>query len=102
MQVMERQQDYVLRTVEERGLRLCRLWCTVVLAQLKSGASSPAGLESAFDEGMHFDGSAIVGCRRVQERDVLAKPDPSTCELLPWGNPDDVSARMFCDILNHD
>jgi glutamine synthetase len=99
---MERQQDYVLRTVEERGVRLIRLWFTDVLGQLKSVAISPAELENAFEEGMHFDGSAIDGFSRVQESDVLAKPDPNTFELLPWGNPADVSARMFCDILNHD
>jgi glutamine synthetase len=102
MLVMERQQDYVLRTVEERGVRLIRLWFTDVLGQLKSVAISPAELENAFEEGMHFDGSAIDGFSRVQESDVLATPDPNTFELLPWGDRDDVSGRMFCDILNHD
>jgi len=99
---MERHQDYVLRTVEERGVRLIRLWFTDVLGQLKSVAISPAELENAFEEGMHFDGSAIDGFSRVQESDVLARPDPNTFELLPWGRADDVSARMFCDILNPD
>jgi len=99
---MERQQDYVLRTVEERGVRLIRLWFTDVLGQLKSVAISPAELENAFEEGMHFDGSAIDGFSRVQESDVLARPDPNSFELLPWAKGDDPSARMFCDILNHD
>jgi hypothetical protein len=66
MAAMERQQDYVLRTVEERGVRLIRLWFTDVLGQLKSVAISPAELETAFEEGMHFDGSAIDGFSRVQ------------------------------------
>ena len=101
MSAMERQRDYVLRTVEERGVRLIRLWFTDVLGQLKSVAISPAELENAFEEGMHFDGSAIDGFSRVQESDVLAKPDANTFELLPWDRTD-VSARMFCDILNHD
>jgi glutamine synthetase len=99
---MERQQDYVLRTVEERGVRLIRLWFTDVLGQLKSVAISPAELENAFEEGMHFDGSAIDGFSRVQESDVLAMPDPNSFELLPFANDDDSSARMFCDIENHD
>jgi glutamine synthetase len=73
-----------------------------VLGQLKSVAISPAELENAFEEGMHFDGSAIDGFSRVQESDVLAKPDPNSFELLPWAKGDDPSARMFCDILNHD
>ena len=99
---MERQQDYVLRTVEERGVRLIRLWFTDVLGQLKSVAISPAELENAFEEGLHFDGSVIDGFSRVQESDVLARPDPNTFELLPWGNGSEISGRMFCDIHNHD
>ncbi len=99
---MERQQDYVLRTVEERGVRLIRLWFTDVLGQLKSVAITPAELENAFEEGMWFDGSAINGFSRVQESDVLARPDPNTFELLPWAEADENSARMFCDIENLD
>ena len=99
---MERQQDYVLRTVEERGVRLLRLWFTDVLGQLKSVAITPAELENAFEEGMWFDGSAINGFSRVQESDVLARPDPNTFELLPWAEADENSARMFCDIENLD
>jgi glutamine synthetase len=102
MRPMERQRDYVLRTVEERGVRLIRLWFTDVLGQLKSFAISPAELEGAFDEGMRFDGSAIDGYSRVQESDVLAKPDPNSFELLPWADTYGTSARMFCDIVNID
>jgi glutamine synthetase len=99
---MERQQDYVLRTVEERGVRHIRLWFTDVLGQLKSVETSPAELEGAFAEGMQFDGSAIDGFSRVQESDVLALPDPNSFELLPWGIDVAPSARMFCDISNLD
>ncbi len=99
---MERENEYVLRTVEERGVRLIRLWFTDVLGQLKSFAISPAELENAFDEGMHFDGSSIDGFSRVQESDVLARPDPNTFELLPWGEAHETSARMFCDVVNLD
>ena len=73
-----------------------------MLGQLKSFAISPAELENAFEEGMHFDGSAIDGFSRVQESDVLARPDADTFELLPWGADDETSARMFCDIANLD
>jgi glutamine synthetase len=99
---MERQQDYVLRSVEERGVRLIRLWFTDVLGQLKSFAISPAELENALDEGMTFDGSSIDGFSRVQESDVLAKPDANSFELLPWADPGAPEAIMFCDIFNLD
>src|SRR6187431_3787189 len=94
---MERQQDYVLRTVEERGVRLVRLWFTDVLGQLKSFAISPAELENAFEEGMRFDGSAIDGFSRVQESDVLARPDPRTFQILPLQHGDESVARVVCD-----
>ena len=99
---MDPQKAYVLRTVEERGVRLIRLWFTDVVGQMKSFAISPAELESAFEEGMQFDGSAIDGFSRIQESDVLAKPDAGTFELLPWGQSDETAARMFCDITNLD
>ncbi len=99
---MSREQEYVLRTVEERGVRLVRLWFTDVLGQLKSVAISPAELESAFTEGVQFDGTAIDGFSRVHESDVLARPDATTFELLPWAQEDEPSGRMFCDIDNLD
>src|SRR3546814_13327727 len=85
-----------------RVLFRCRLWGTGGLGQLKSFAISPAELEGAFDEGMGFDGSAIDGFSRVQESDVLAKPDPNSFELLPWADSYGTSARLFCDITNID
>lgn len=97
---MERQQEYVLRAVEDRNVKLVRLWFTDVLGQLKSVAISPVELETAFEEGLHFDGSAIDGFSRIQESDVLAKPDPTTFELMPWADQG-TTARMFCDIFDH-
>jgi glutamine synthetase len=98
MTVLDSQRDYVLRTVEERGVRLIRLWFTDVLGNLKSFAISPAELENALEDGMTFDGSSIDGFSRVQESDVLAIPDPNTFEVLPWGDPKSPEARVFCDI----
>ena len=97
----ERQVEYVLRTVEERGVRFVQLWFTDVLGSLKSFAITPAELENAFEEGMTFDGSAIDGFSRHIESDMLAQPDADTFELLPWRHEDPV-ARMFCDIANID
>ena len=95
---MSKQAEYVLRTVEERGIRFVRLWFTDVQGFLKSVSISPAELEVAFEEGMTFDGSAIDGYARVQEADMLAVPDASTFAVLPWRGDEPV-ARMFCDIF---
>ena len=95
---MDRQQEFVLRTIEERDIRFVRLWFTDVLGTLKSVAVAPAELEGAFAEGIGFDGSAIEGFARVYEADMLAKPDPSTFQVLPWRGDNPGTARMFCDI----
>jgi glutamine synthetase len=99
---MERQQDYVLRTVEERGIRFIQLWFTDVLGIPKSFNITPAELENALEEGMTFDGSAINGFSRVQESDVLAHPDPKTFQLLPYETDETPVARVVCDITNLD
>ena len=91
--------DYVLRTVEERGIRLIRLWFCDVLGQMKSVAISPVELETVFEEGLQFDGSAIDGFSRVHESDVLARPDPSSFGVLRSGRDGGpATGAMFCDI----
>ena len=95
---MDKQTEFVLRTVEERDIRFVRLWFTDVLGYLKSVAIAPAELESAFGEGIGFDGSAIEGFTRVQESDMLAMPDPGSFQVLPWRGEAQGVARMFCDI----
>jgi glutamine synthetase len=99
---VDKQQEFVLRTLEERDIRFVRLWFTDVLGFLKSVAVAPAELENAFGEGIGFDGSAIEGFARVYEADMLAKPDPSTFQILPWRGGAHGTARMFCDILMPD
>ncbi len=95
---MGKQEDFVLRALEERDVRFVRLWFTDVLGFLKSVAVAPAELDNAFDEGIGFDGSAIEGFARVYEADMLAKPDASTFQVLPWRGEGPSTARMFCDI----
>jgi glutamine synthetase len=99
---MSKQQEFVLRTIEERNIRFIRLWFSDVLGTLKSVAIAPAELENAFEEGIGFDGSAIEGFARHTESDMLAKPDPSTFSILPWRTEAPGAARMFCDITMPD
>jgi len=92
----------VLKTVKEKGIKFVRLWFTDILGQLKSFAITPRELEMAFREGMGFDGSSIEGFARIDESDMIAKPDPSTFQMIPWIPSDRPEARMFCDILTPD
>jgi len=99
---MDKQRDFVLRTIEERGVKFVRLWFTDVIGTLKSVAIAPAEVEGAFAEGIGFDGSAIEGLTRSYESDLLAQPDPTTFQILPWRGEIDPTARMFCDITTPD
>lgn len=99
---MDKQTEFVLRAIEERDVRFVRMWFTDVLGFLKSVAIAPAELEGAFSEGIGFDGSAIEGFARVYESDMVARPDPSTFQVLPWRDSKPATARMFCDIVMPD
>ena len=93
--------EYVLRTVEERGIRFIRLWFTDVLGFLKSITITAQEMEIVLTEGEGFDGSAIEGFARIQEADMVARPDPSTFQIVPWRSETQV-ARMFCDVYDPD
>lgn len=96
---MSKQRDYVLRTIEERGVKFVRLWFTDIAGNLKSVALSPTEVESAFSEGIGFDGSAIEGATRAYESDIIAIPDASTFQMLPWRGDMEPTARMFCNLF---
>jgi len=101
---MEKPRDKkdVLDLVEKNNVKFIRLWFTDILGQLKSFAVTSEELEGAFDEGMGFDGSSIKGFARIDESDMIAKPDPSTFQIVPWRPKEQAVARMYCDILNPD
>jgi len=89
----------ILKTVKEKNVKFIRLWFTDVLGFLKGFAISPSELEGALEEGMGFDGSSIEGFARIEESDMIARPDPDTFAILPWRAGEEYSvARMFCDI----
>ena len=90
--------DYVLRSVEQRDIRFVRLWFVDILGRLKNFAISPEDLEVAFEEGIGFDGSAIEGFATPEEADMLAFPDASTFQILPWRPSHNGVARVFCDV----
>ncbi|MEX2715386.1 MAG: type I glutamate--ammonia ligase [Candidatus Sigynarchaeota archaeon] len=92
----------VLQIVKEKNVGFIRIWFTDVLGFLKSFAITPAELESAFEEGLGFDGSSIRGFTGIEESDVVGWPDASTFQILPWRPKEQSVARMFADITNPD
>ncbi len=95
--------DYVLKMASDLNVRFVRLWFTDVLGSLKSFAITIDELEGALAEGMGFDGSSIAGFARIEESDMMALPDPSTFQILPWrAQEKGAVARMICDIKKPD
>ena len=92
----------VSRIVKDKEISFIQIWFTDILGVLKSFSIRPSELEEAMTEGMGFDGSSIEGFSRIEESDMIAKPDPCTFQVLPWRPDEKPVARMFCDILQPD
>ncbi len=92
----------VKEAVKEKDVSFIQFWFTDVQGVLKSFAITPSELDEGLTEGMGFDGSSIEGFARIHESDMIAKPDPTTFQLVPWRVGERPVARMFCDILNPD
>ncbi len=94
--------NYVLKTVKDKGIKFIRLWFTDIQGTLKSFAITASELDLAMEQGMGFDGSSITGYQDIEESDMIAMPDPSTFEILPWRPTEQGVARMICDVLTPD
>jgi len=94
--------DDVLRAVRDYNVSFIQFWFIDILGTLKSFQITPNELETAFEEGMGFDGSSILGFTRIEESDMVAFPDPKTFQTVSWRPMDRPVARMFCDIKNPD
>ena len=94
--------DDVLEAVKSDNIEFVQFWFTDVLGVLKSFTITPSELEDGLTEGMGFDGSSIEGFARIEESDLVAKPDPTTFQILPTEPQGQREARMFCDIFNPD
>ncbi len=94
--------EEVFEVIKNQDVKFVGLWFTDILGRLKSVSIPASELEIAFDEGVGFDGSSIKGFARIDESDMVAKPDPATFQIIPWRSNGDVVARMFCDIQNPD
>jgi len=91
-----------VRQIRDKKIEFIHLWFTDVLGFLKSFMIDIEELEFAMSEGMGFDGSSIQGFARIQESDMMALPDPTTLQILPWRTGGQLVATMFCDIVTPD
>ncbi len=92
----------VMKLVKAHKVRYIRLWFTDVLGFLKGFTITMNELPRALGDWMGFDGSSIEGFARIEESDMIARPDPATFAILPWESKEQPVARMFCDIYTPD
>ncbi len=102
MTTNDEMKEYVLKKTRDNKIKFIRFWFTDVQGMLKSFSITVEELEEALSDGMGFDGSSIEGFSRIEESDVIAMPDPTTFQILPWSPAENGVARMFCDILEPD
>ena len=102
IEIQDEAKEFVLRTARENDVKFIRLWLSDILGNLKGFAITVEELEDALERGVSFDGSAIEGFARIEESDMVAKPDPTTFRILPWRPHQNSVARMFCDIHKPD
>ncbi len=99
---MSESASYVLSACRENDVKFVRLWFTDIVGTLKSLQITVEELQKALDTGIGFDGSSIEGFARIDESDMVARPDPATFQLVPWRPREQSVARMFCDIYRPD
>jgi len=88
----------VLQIVKEKNVKQISLWFADIRGFLKSLDITPRELDGALRDGFGFDGSSVEGFARIDESDMIAMPDATTFQLLPWSQPDCPVGRMMCDI----
>src|SRR6058998_2401528 len=92
----------VLKRIQNERVEFVLFWFTDIEGHLKSFAVTPSEIEGALDDGMGFDGSSITGFNAIEESDMVAIPDPTTYQLMPWREGETKVGRMICDIVTPD
>ena len=90
--------EELLKHVESEGIKYIRLQITDINGALKNVEIPSTELESSLNNGTMFDGSSIEGLVRINESDMLLKPDIDTFTVLPWTVEREKVGRFICDI----
>ncbi len=103
---MDKQQ--ILSHMKDHNVQFLRLQFTDVTGINKNVEVPASQFQKALDGEIMFDGSSIEGFCRIEESDMLLKPDLSTYRIDPWvsvgsgGRGQGRVARVICDVFNPD
>jgi len=92
----------ILELCRALNVRFLRLTFTDILGHTKNVEVPASQFRKALEGEIMFDGSSIEGFVRIEESDMLLKPDLRTFRVFPWGNPESRVARLICDVYNPD
>jgi glutamine synthetase len=94
--------DDILELSRENGVDFLRLQFTDILGVNKNVEVPRSQFSKALDGEIMFDGSSIEGFVRIEESDMLLKPDLATFRILPYDDEGGRVARLLCDIYTPD
>ena len=92
----------ILELTEKLNVSFMRLQFTDILGVNKNVEIPASQFEKALDGDIMFDGSSIEGFVRIEESDMLLKPDFDTFQVFPWGDPDHRICRLICNVSRPD
>jgi glutamine synthetase len=95
-------QTRIRRQVADQNVKHIQLWFTDILGNLKMVEIPDRQLDAVLESGAPFDGSSITGYAEIEESDIVAMPDWTTFQILPWSQNQEKTAFVFCDVLNRD
>jgi len=94
--------DDLLEVSSRFGVDFIRLQFTDIMGINKNVEVPRSQFAKALDGEIMFDGSSIEGFVRIEESDMLLKPDLGTFRILPYDDEGGRVARLLCDIYTPD
>ncbi len=98
-------QSEIRQVLEQENVKFLRLQFTDIMGLNKNIELPTSQFDKALDGEIMFDGSSIEGFTRIEESDMLLKPDYDTFLIFPTiveGNERGRVARLICDIARPD
>jgi len=92
----------ILELATQQNVKFLRLQFSDILGINKNVEVPRSQFDKALDGDIMFDGSSIEGFVRIEESDMLLKPDLTTFRVFPWGSAENRVARLICDISHPD
>jgi glutamine synthetase len=92
----------LLEQMRAANVRFLRLQFIDIQGTIKNVEVPSGQFEKALEGDLMFDGSSIAGFVRVEESDMMLRPDLTTFMVFPWGDAENKVARLICDVYTAD